>query len=346
MFHSARLTLTAWYLLIIMAISIAFSVVIFFGATQEFNRVIRLQQYRQEHPEFHVRLFPGNQVQIEPAPQTTAPDTEVIEAAKFRVLINLAGINVIILLLSAFAGYFLAGRTLRPIADMVDEQNRFITDASHELNTPLTSLRTSIEVSLRDKKFTMSKAKQLLKSNLEEVENLALLSDELISLAQYEKKTVHVVFSSVFLENIVKKAFEKVKILADQKEIVFSIDVANIEIAGEEKMLTELFVILFDNAIKYSNNKAQVSIITEKTEKGVKLLIKDIGIGIAKEDVPHVFDRFFRSDKSRTKQKINGYGLGLSIAKRIVLLHHGTISVESTLGKGTTFTVFLPGGRS
>jgi len=175
MFHSARLKLTAWYLLIIMAISISFSAFIYFGATREYDRIIRIEQYRVRHPVQPGIIPQGAPGQLDLFSLSPQQDNELIEWAKLRVLEALFGINVIILFLSALAGYFLAGRTLRPIKNMVDEQNRFITDASHELNTPLTSLKTSIEVNLRDKNFNVEKAKGVLKSNLEDVNNLQFL---------------------------------------------------------------------------------------------------------------------------------------------------------------------------
>ena len=159
MFHDARLKLTAWYLLIIMAISISFSAFIYFGAAKEYDRIIRIEQYRAGHltPPGIISQRPPGELDI--FSLSSQQDNELVEWAKLRVLEALFGINVVILLLSAMSGYFLAGRTLRPIKNMLDEQNRFITDASHELNTPLTALKTSLEVNLRDKKLDLEKQK-------------------------------------------------------------------------------------------------------------------------------------------------------------------------------------------
>ena len=342
MFHSARLKLTTWYLLIIMAISISFSAFIYFGSTREYDRIIRIEQYRVMHP-----AQPGIIPQEAPGqpnifPPYTQQDNELIEWAKLRVLEALFGINVIILLLSALSGYFLAGRTLRPIKNMLDEQNRFITDASHELNTPLTSLKTSIEVNLRDKNFSTEKAKDVLQSNLEDVNNLQFLSAELIKLTQYQDQNGNLQFEKFYLSEVIEEAVEKVKTLAKKKNISIAFDIPRINLIGEKRSLTELFIILFDNAIKYSPNKTTVNISVKKIDSKVQIFVKDNGIGIEKKDIPYIFDRFFRADKSRTKQKANGYGLGLSIAKRIVVLHNGSITVESQLGKGSTFIVSLP----
>src|SRR5690348_12652453 len=121
MFHSARLKLTGWYLLIIMTISIAFSAVIYIGSTTEFDRVLKLQKYHIEHPEYQIHIFGGNQVQFEQVSPPVVSDPQVLEDAEMRVLARLIEVNAIILFFSAIAGYFLAGLTLRPIQRMVDD---------------------------------------------------------------------------------------------------------------------------------------------------------------------------------------------------------------------------------
>src|SRR3972149_4750779 len=137
MFNSARLKLTLWYLAIIMCVSIFFSVIIHKGLTAEIDRVSRMERIQIERGPFEYRVF-----------RPIFLDKEVVAAIKNRMTFSLVMINGIILIISGGLGYFLAGKTLRPIADMVEEQNRFISDASHELRTPLTSLKTSIEVGL------------------------------------------------------------------------------------------------------------------------------------------------------------------------------------------------------
>ncbi len=343
MFHSARIKLTVWYLIIIMAISFFFSTFIYFGATREFDRILRVEEFRTTHPNLGEKYIqrPVWDTDVLP-PLPNSPDPALIQASRIRVIEGLAGINLIILALSALAGYFLAGRTLRPIKNMVDEQNRFITDASHELNTPLTSLKTSIEVNLRDKKLNLEKSKKVLLSNLEEVNNLQSLSEELIEITQYQKMNGNFVIKSVNIANIISAAAAKIKPQADKKQIKINSRVTKIDVSADERSLTELFTILLDNAVKYSPIKKDVDVQTVNADSKIKIIVKDRGIGIDKQDLPFIFDRFYRADKSRTKQQVAGYGLGLSIAKRIVDLHSGTITVESTKGKGTAFVVEIP----
>jgi signal transduction histidine kinase len=224
---------------------------------------------------------------------------------------------------------------------MLDEQNRFITDASHELRTPLTSLKTSIEVNLRNKNLTINQAKNLIQSNLEDVEYLRVLSDGLLRLAYYQEPNGNMLFEKVSLKEIAENAVDKVKALALDNKIKINSRIENLEIHGDKKSLTELLVILLDNAIKYGKQNSSVKINTLKEDGKVIISVSDNGIGIDEKDLPHIFDRFYRAEKSRSKENVSGYGLGLSIAKKIVELHNGLITVESKKGEGTAFMVAL-----
>jgi two-component system, OmpR family, sensor histidine kinase CiaH len=347
LFQSARLKLTAWYLLIIMLISISFSMVIYRALTSEFHRVLKIEAMRQKglwvpHNElFTIPLSPNDPV---PARGViiASPNLEVISDAQNRLKNFLLLLNLGILGVSGAAGYFLAGRTLKPIKEMVDEQNRFITDASHELRTPLTSLRSEIEVGLRDKKLDLKNAKKLLFSNLEEVNNLQYLSDNLIKLAQNQNTNGNQFYEKILLKEIINEALKKVAKLSKNKKITIKDETQSFTLFGEKQSLIELFVILLDNGIKYSSVGTIINLTSEKTKEFVSIKVADQGPGISKEDLPNLFERFYRADKSRAKSEISGYGLGLSIAKQIVEKHHGTIKVESELGKGSHFLINLP----
>ncbi len=342
MFASARLKLTAWYLLIIMVISIAFSVGMYRVLTGELDRVERMQRYRQQ------RNF---QEGVEIFPRRPILDPELVTETKNRIRAILILVNLGILAASSTAAYFLAGKTLKPIKEMVDEQNRFITDSSHELRTPLTSLKSEIEVGLRDKKLTLTEARKLLESNLEEVNNLQYLSDNLIKMTQYQTINDRVYFGQISTGDIISEALKKVSKLSKQKKIDIKNRVNNFSLNGDRNSLVELFVILLDNAIKYSDKNKTVILSVVKdiyssplaqNDKYIVIEVKDQGAGISKDEIPHLFDRFYRGDKSRAKSDTPGYGLGLSIAKQIVEKHRGKISVESIEGKGSTFTIQIP----
>lgn len=340
MFHSARIKLTLWYLLIIMVISISFSMVIFRMLSLELDRMERAQQMRNE------RLIP-DRVRIILEEENQPPrfiqlDPEILRETKNRITIMLFLVNIGILGASTVLGYFLAGKTLKPIQDMVDEQNQFITDASHELRTPLTALKSSIEVALRDTHSTKTELDALLQSNLEDVNNLQILSDALIRLSQHGQGDNSFFIEPVSFPKITEDAKKKLRHQIKEKHITIMSSRVKGAVEGNASMLRELITILLDNAVKYSPKHKTVTLASEQTNTSLIYTVSDEGIGIDQNDLPHVFDRFYRADKSRTKIHAGGYGLGLAIAKQIVTRHHGTISVKSEKNRGTTFTVMLP----
>lgn len=337
LFESARFKLTAWYLLIIMAISIVFSLIIYSGINSEFVQFERLQQIREERLELGL---PPLRISRYVPPSLMNP--AVIAEARNRLITRLVFINVGILIIAGAAGYFLAGRTLKPIAEMVDEQNRFITDASHELRTPLTSLRSEIEVGLLNKHLTLKEAQELIKSNLEEVIELQTLSESLLELTQNQNNKEHDLFEKVDLQEIIVDSITKVQSLAKRKKITIENKIAGMDMMGSKDRLRELFVILLDNAIKYSKNNSVVNISGKTNKRFHSISISDSGIGIEEKDIPHIFDRFYRADTSRSKNQIGGYGLGLAIAKKIIEIHNGTIQVKSIVNDGSSFIVVLP----
>jgi signal transduction histidine kinase len=325
MFKKARIKLTAWYSIIIMVVSLSFSVAIYLGVNRELIRLEGMQTQRQARVDRISTFLRDNGLPVPPEESSALTDSETVEQARLRIIATLGLINLSILFLSGAAGYFLAGRTLDPIAEMVDEQKEFVGNASHELRTPLTSLMTEIEVALRDKSLSLGDARKLLQSNLEDVDRMQKLSNYLLKLHRYEKGA-SLEFGDVDLKQVVEKATSGFK-------FKFDLDLKKSVVRGNEDSLIELVTILLDNAIKYSPKGKDVEV---SVKAGGTLEVEDHGSGIAKEDLPHIFDRFYRSDKSRGT---DGYGLGLSIAKSIVDLHNGAIKVESRFGKGSKFIV-------
>lgn len=344
MFHSARLKLTAWYLIIVMLISITFSVVIYKMLTIEVDRFERAQRFRIERRIEEYGIFPPEiRYRITP---TLPVNSELIEETKHRTFVLLIIINAVILVLSGGLGYLLAGRTLKPIKEMVDEQNRFISDASHELRTPLTSLKSAFEVYLRNSKPTLEEAKTLAAESVTEVNKLQSLSDSLLQLAQYERPNGNIQFEKLAMAEVINEAVKKVSPLAKQKEITLQKEVQEVDMEGNKYGLIDLLVILLDNAIKYSHQKTQVNITSKQTDGWVLVEVEDHGIGIEEKDIPHIFDRFYRADAARSKSERDGYGLGLSIARKIVDVHKGEIEVKSKKDEGSKFSIRLPIKRS
>lgn len=341
MFGKARLKLTAWYLLIIMLISIGFSAVIYKVLTVELDRFSHLQRLRIERRLSGEGLTPFES-RFRNTPPRVLADPELVEETKRRLIFFLAIVNGGILVVSGGLAYFLAGKTLKPIKDMVDEQNQFISDASHELKTPLTSLKSAMEVHLRDKHLNLADAKNLIKENIEEVNKLQSLSEGLLRLASYQKPNNQVRFETVSLASIIGRSIQRVKSQTIKKKIALKDKSQNFEFEADQYALSDLLVILLDNAVKYSQKGKSVTITSKKTDGSILITVSDQGTGIREKDLPHIFDRFWRADLARSKDETSGFGLGLSIAKKIVESHHGEITVESKLGKGSNFTVRLP----
>jgi len=336
MFERARIKLTAWYLLIIMLISLSFSGVIFRVQMVEVNRFARAQRTRIEN-----QFPPSNYAPYE----TPQVDPDLIAETENRILLNILLINGVILVVSGGLGYLLAGKTLRPIKEMVEEQDRFISDSSHELRTPLTSLKSSMEVALMDPKLSLKDAKTLISENIEDVNRLQKLSDSLILLTRKGlKRSLNV--EDVSTKALIDTALKQTKPLADKKNIKIMLKVKKISFRGDFEKLTNVLVILLDNAIKYSPENKVIIVKSWKTKHFVDIQVKDQGVGIPAKDLPHIFDRFYRADASRTNTSTVGYGLGLSIAKMIVDQHHGSLSVKSLPENGTIFIVRLPANPS
>jgi two-component system, OmpR family, sensor histidine kinase CiaH len=334
MFQSARLKLTAWYLLMITIISIVFTVGIYRLISPEIDHMIERQQFRMERAMFN----PFDQVFVPALRQNIQELHESQNRLRWGLIIT----NIIIIGGSGLIGYFLAGRTLRPIQNMVNEQHRFISDASHELRTPLTALRTELETSLLEEKLDPQEAKAVLQSNLEEVINLQSLADNLLQLAHFQYNGQHKINHHTNIQDITADAIKKVTPMAKKKNLTIHNYVTDHTIKGDKTSLTQLFVILLDNAIKYSPEDKNIYLDGSFNEKLAKLTIRDEGIGMSEEELNHIFDRFYRADRSRSKSDASGYGLGLAIAKKIIEEHHGNISVKSKPHDGTTFIVQLP----
>jgi len=347
MFQNARIKLTLWYLLIIMLVSGFFSLIVYRGFTKELGRGFRYQSMHNL-PERRILIErQGGFTRILPFviyPDEIPPDEviEIINLAKRRFAIQLAIINGAIFVLAGTAGYFLAGKTLQPIEVMVDEQKRFVADASHELRTPLTSMKTEVEVALRDKKLKLVDAKELLKSNLSEIDKMKYFSDNLLSLSRYDSNGRGLPMEDVDLAEAARQAIERNMPQAKDKRIKVKEDLSQVVVKGNPQSLVELISILINNAIKYSPEKSKVSVRVKSKKKHANIEVDDKGVGIDEKDISHIFDRFYRADTSRSKIKADGYGLGLSIAKSIVDVHKGEIKVESQIGKGSTFMVKLP----
>jgi signal transduction histidine kinase len=311
-----------------MTVAGLFSGIIYRIQIDEVNRLARAQRILAER---RIRELPL------PFSMLINWDDELIKESRKRIVASLGIINAGILVGSAAVAYFVAGKTLAPIKIMMDEQNRFVSDASHELRTPLTAIKTSTEVLLRNKEATLKDTKKLLMENVSEVDRLQSLTDHLLQLSRYKILDIGTKMQGVAMDEVIRESVKLVQTMAAEKNIKIKSFTKATKVLGVHSSLRELVVILLDNAIKYSPSGSVVEINTETN--GFNII--DHGIGIAAVDMPHIFDRFFRSDKARGKGDAGGYGLGLSIAKRIVETHNGQLKVMSKKNIGTKFVVRL-----
>lgn len=336
MFKQARLKLTAWYLLIIMVISASFSFLIYQLINTEINRFANSQRNRIER-----RLVVPNP-NMPPQLDIFLDDQDLISESQERLKINLLIINGVILVISGSLSYFLAGLTLKPIQQMIEDQKRFISDASHELRTPITALKSLFEVSLRDKKLSLKDAKKVLSDGINQSDRLNNLSNSILELSRLDVNHIQKQFTSLPLKKIISESILQIKPKATAKKIKIISKISPVKIFGDQERLIELFVIFLDNAIKYSPQNTAIKVISQTKKNQIIIKVIDHGIGIEPKDLPYIFNRFYQSDTARTKKDSAGYGLGLSIAQKIITTHSGSIKVSSQLGKGTKFTIYLP----
>ena len=331
---SPAVKLTIAYVAILMLISLFFSTVLYNLAANQLANSLRRQYVQLQRPNGSTVIIPSG-----PPP---AQVQEELERGKQNLFLQLVYFNAIISALSGAISYLLAKQSVRPIEEALEAQTRFTADASHELRTPLSAMQTEIEVAMRDKKLSLAEAKAQLASNLEEVAKLRKLVDGLLQLARTGANGEVLNKEDVVLSSITTEAIKRVKIAAAQKKITIKNVRKRTSVSAEKESLTELLVILLDNAIKYSKANTVVAISAKRGARTVQISVTDQGIGIAKKDLDHIFERFYRTDSSRSKQSNNGYGLGLSIAAKIARLHGGSIAVKSRVKKGSTFTITLP----
>jgi signal transduction histidine kinase len=225
-----------------------------------------------------------------------------------------------------------------------DLKSQFFADISHELRTPLAVIRGEAEVTLRGKDKPVKEYKQVLGYITLLVEQLNKLVSDLLFLARSESGTIQIEKKTTLLKKILDEAHREGEILAIRKEMNISLQDQSqkeVYINGDAQRLKQLFLIVIDNAIYYSNNGGSVEISLQQEGPRARVVISDKGIGISEESLPHVFERFYRGERSKSMAS-GGTGLGLPIAKWIAEAHQGSISISSALEKGTEVTILLP----
>src|SRR6266542_6878983 len=271
--------------------------------------------------------------------------TEPEEAALSQLRIILLAVLAISVVPAVGGGYLLSGRALRPIKTAMEAQRTFIADASHELRTPAAVVRTNAELLKRHlatgTKQTAAGDQVALDDILSESDRLGRMVDQMLTLAEADAGQRTVLTFEVSLNDLIDEVVRSMRSLAEARQISLEAQLLEeISVSGDPGRLRELLSVLLDNAVKYSDEGGRVEVALRQEHKKAIITVSDNGPGIPPEALPHVFDRFYRVDKARSRES-GGTGLGLAISQHIVDAHGGTINIESSVGAGTRVTVEL-----
>ncbi|WP_199619701.1 sensor histidine kinase [Paenibacillus alkalitolerans] len=249
------------------------------------------------------------------------------------------------LIIAGVAGHYLAERALIPIRQSWEQQQQFMSDASHELRTPLSVIQAHSELMLRHPDHTIEQDSKHISTVLSEARRMSKLVNGMLTLARSDSDRIELEMKPVRFDIVVQECANKMRMLAEVKNIILHTEIdSQVEMRADEERIHQLLTILIDNAIKYTPHGGLVRVVARKLAHSVQLEVEDSGIGIDPDDLPRIFDRFYRSDKARTRKE-GGAGLGLAIAKWIVERHKGKIRAESKPGAGTRMIVMLPAGN-
>ncbi len=281
--------------------------------------------------------------------------------------LTLTGVGIATLAVFLIISIFFSRWALRPVANAWAQQRRFVADASHDLKTPLTVILANTSIALEHPERTIASQAQWLESTQHEAEAMQGLVGDLLALAKMDEEAATSAAASaigglggacgvggksgatpqqdiekVDLSDLVEGELLQFESVAFERGVEMESDIAEgVFVTGSSKRLRRLATTLIDNACKYVNESGHITVTLSKQGKRAKLAVCNTGTPISKEDLPHVFDRFYRADKARTSGT-GGHGLGLAIAYAIAEEHGGTLEVESSAATGTTFTATFP----
>ena len=230
-------------------------------------------------------------------------------------------------------------RTLVRLERLFNAQKRFLADVSHELRTPLTVIKGNVGLMRITKTFDEESL-----SNIDmEVDRLTRLVGDLLLMAQAETGKMPLAMAPVAVDDLLFEVFEQMKVLSKGDHNISIDNVQPVKVTGDRDRLKQVLLNFGSNAVKFTPKLGKITLSLELVGKWVQIIISDEGVGIPEDEMGHLFERFYKSDKSRGRSgKQTGFGLGLPIAYWIVRNHGGRIDVESEMGVGTTFTVWLP----
>lgn len=245
------------------------------------------------------------------------------------------------LALSLISGFWLAGRTLRPIRQALESQRQFVSDASHELRTPIAVAKANAALLLADPESSIETHIDQAEAVATELDHLSVLVGDLTTLARADEGRAALLFETVDLGELTGEVTRDMGALADVLGVALRCVTQPVRVRGDRARLRQLVVILLDNSLKYADQGGNVYVRCAPEGSRAELTVTDDGAGISPQDQKRIFQRFYRADSERTRAR-GGTGLGLAIGKWIVEAHGGRIVVESQPGQGTTFRVRLP----
>ncbi|WP_070000104.1 sensor histidine kinase [Cellulosilyticum sp. I15G10I2] len=259
-----------------------------------------------------------------------------------KLIYTFLAVAFIMLIVIFFISRFFANRAIAPIKEAFNKQKQFIADASHELKTPLAVINTNTDVLLSSIGTSLGDEVKWLHYIKGEAERMAKLTNDLLYLTQVDYSDIQMVFSDFNLSECAENIILTMEAVIFENNISLEYDIRpDIMISGSMEQITQVIIILLDNAIKYANPKGTINISLKKQHNTALLSVTNTGDGIPNEELDKIFDRFYRIDKSRSRSK-GGHGLGLPIAQTILNQHHGKIAVTSILHESTTFYIELP----
>ncbi len=278
----------------------------------------------------------GNVVGVIQAVKPISQITETLNRLEKQLVIA----SAVAMLLGALAAVLMAHKSLRPIRVAFQRQRDFVADASHELRTPLTLIRTNAEAWLR--RHSSAPGSVHAQHVLDEADHLTTIVGDLTTLALADARQLRLERRPVELSGIIRELVEQTERLAADRRVTLRPEVnGTVRVQADAGRLRQLFLILLDNALEYTPPGGEVSIGVVRQGGRARVTVVDSGVGIAPADLPHIFERFYRADKARSREN-GGTGLGLAIAKWIVDVHRGEIDVRSAPGQGTQVAVSLP----
>jgi two-component system, OmpR family, manganese sensing sensor histidine kinase len=286
------------------------------------------------------------------------PWFEVTKPSRQLIFDLSLGIGLMVISVAAI-GWFLSGLAMKPVGDSYQRLKQFTADASHELRSPIATIQTNVQVALADPDLETQMHRQQLQVIERLTQRLGRLVEDLLFLARQDSGMVQPCFAPVPLDALLMEAIEEQRLVAASKNINLSLNLlepptdiaADISeeiytLEGDWDQLARLFTNLVGNAVQYTLPGGRVDVELQPLKRHdriqLQVKVKDTGIGIPEDALPHLFDRFYRVDPARSRALVAGSGLGLAIASAIVENHQGHIRVESILDRGTTFTVTLP----